>query len=138
MFLTPLLFHLPQATLAATIIVAVLSLVDFSILKKTWTYSRADFAAVSVTILATLLLGVEIGVTMGVALSVLIHLYRSSKPHMAVVGQVPGTEHFRNVLRHDVVTHDTILTLASTKACISPMRAIWKTASTTWSPSGRS
>jgi len=111
LFLTPLLYHLPQATLAATIIVAVLSLVDFSILKKTWTYSRADFAAVSVTILATLGLGVEIGVTMGVALSILIHLYRSSRPHMAVVGQVPGTEHYRNVLRHDVITHDTILTL---------------------------
>jgi SulP family sulfate permease len=67
LFLTPLLFFLPQATLAATIIVAVLSLVDFSILKKTWTYSKADFAAVSITILATLILGVEIGVTMGVA-----------------------------------------------------------------------
>ncbi len=111
LFLTPLLYHLPQATLAATIIVAVLSLVDFSILRKTWAYSRADFAAVSVTILATLGLGVEIGVTMGVALSVLIHLYRSSRPHMAVVGQVPGTEHYRNVLRHDVVTDDRILTL---------------------------
>jgi SulP family sulfate permease len=111
LFLTPLLYYLPQATLAATIIVAVLSLVDFSILKKTWTYSRADFAAVSITILATLGLGVEIGVTMGVALSVLIHLYRSSRPHMAVVGQVPGTEHYRNVLRHKVITQDTILTL---------------------------
>ena len=111
LFLTPLLYHLPKATLAATIIVAVLSLVDFSILKKTWAYSRADFAAVSVTILATLGLGVEIGVTLGVALSILIHLYRSSKPHMAIVGQVPGTEHYRNVLRHDVITHDDILTL---------------------------
>ncbi|QKV17590.1 SulP family inorganic anion transporter [Oricola thermophila] len=111
LFLTPLLYHLPQATLAATIIVAVLSLVDFSILKKTWIYSRPDFAAVTVTILATLFLGVEIGVTMGVALSILIHLYRSSKPHMAIVGQVPGTEHYRNVLRHDVITHEEILTL---------------------------
>ena len=111
LFLTPLLYYLPQATLAATIIVAVLSLVDFSILRKTWVYSRADFAAVSITILATLGIGVEIGVTMGVVLSVLIHLYRSSKPHMAVVGQVPGTEHYRNVLRHDVITQDTILTL---------------------------
>jgi len=111
LFLTPLLYFLPQATLAATIIVAVLSLVDFSILRKTWIYSRADFAAVSITILATLGIGVEIGVTMGVALSVLIHLYRSSRPHMAVVGQVPGTEHYRNVLRHDVITQDTILTL---------------------------
>jgi len=111
LFLTPLLYYLPQATLAATIIVAVLSLVDFSILKKTWAYSRADFAAVSATILATLLIGVEIGVTAGVALSILIHLYRSSKPHMAVVGQVPGTEHYRNVLRHEVITDNRILTV---------------------------
>ncbi|TCD11944.1 SulP family inorganic anion transporter [Oricola cellulosilytica] len=109
LFLTPLLYYLPQATLAATIIVAVLSLVDFSILRKTWTYSRADFAAVSATILATLGLGVEIGVTIGVALSVLIHLYRTSKPHMAVVGQVPGTEHYRNVRRHEVMTDENIL-----------------------------
>ena len=111
LLLTPLIFHLPQATLAATIIVAVLSLVDFSILKKTWTYSKPDFAAVSATILATLIFGVEVGVTAGVGLSILIHLYRSSRPHMAVVGRVPGTEHFRNVLRHKVETNDAILTL---------------------------
>lgn len=111
LLLTPLIYHLPQATLAATIIVAVLSLVDFSILKKTWVYSRADFAAVSVTILLTLGFGVEIGVTAGVVLSILIHLYKSSRPHMAVVGRVPGTEHFRNVKRHKVEIDDTILTL---------------------------
>lgn len=109
--LTPLIAYLPIATLAATIIVAVLSLVDFSILQKTWAYSRADFAAVAITILTTLLLGVEIGISAGVALSVLIHLYKSSKPHVAEVGQVPGTEHFRNVLRHKVITDDHILTL---------------------------
>ncbi len=97
LLLTPLLFYLPQATLAATIIVAVLSLVDFSILKHTWDYSKADFTAVAATILVTLTLGVEMGVSAGVGLSILIHLYRSSRPHMAVVGQVPGTEHFRNV-----------------------------------------
>jgi len=111
MLLTPLIFHLPKATLAATIIVAVLSLVDFSILKKTWTYSRADFAAVSATIVLTLVFGVEIGVTVGVVLSILIHLYKSSRPHMAVVGRVPGTEHFRNVKRHKVEIDNTVLTL---------------------------
>ncbi len=109
--LTPLLSFLPKATLAATIIVAVLSLVDFSILKRTWTYSKADFIAVTATILVTLGLGVELGVSTGVGLSVLIHLYKSSKPHMAVVGQVPGTEHFRNVLRHEVITDKEILSL---------------------------
>ena len=64
-----------------------------------------------VTILGTLIFGVEIGVSAGVLISIAIHLYKTSKPHMAVVGQVPGTEHFRNVLRHKVITQDTILTL---------------------------
>jgi SulP family sulfate permease len=111
LFLTPLLSFLPQATLAATIIVAVLSLVDLSILKKTWVYSKADFAAVVATILMTLGLGVEIGITAGVVLSILIHLYKTSRPHIAMVGQVPGTEHFRNVLRHDVETDPTVLSI---------------------------
>ncbi len=111
LMLTPLIYFLPKATLAATIIVAVLSLVDFSILKRSWAYSRADFAAVSATILLTLALGVEVGVSVGVLISILIHLYKSSRPHMAVVGQVPGTEHYRNVERHDVTLHEGILSV---------------------------
>ena len=111
LFLTPLIFHLPKATLAATIIVAVLSLVDFSILKKTWRHSKADFAAVAATMSITLLMGVELGVTAGVAVSILIHLYKTSRPHMAIVGQVPNTEHYRNVLRHHVITDPKILTI---------------------------
>ncbi|MGG7644998.1 SulP family inorganic anion transporter [Rhodovulum sp. YNF3179] len=104
MFLTPLLFFLPKATLAATIIVAVLSLIDLPALKRTWDYSRMDFAAMAATILVTLAFGVEMGIIAGVGLSIGLHLYRTSKPHVAVVGQVPGTEHFRNIDRHDVVT----------------------------------
>jgi SulP family sulfate permease len=111
LFLTPLIFHLPKATLAATIIVAVLSLVDFSVLKKTWRHSKLDFAAVAATMSITLLLGVELGVTAGVAISILIHLYKTSRPHIAIVGQVPGTEHYRNVLRHDVLIDPDILTI---------------------------
>ncbi|MCO4848333.1 MAG: sulfate permease [Yoonia sp.] len=111
LFLTPLIFHLPKATLAATIIVAVLSLVDFSILKKTWQYSKSDFAAVAVTMAMTLLVGVELGVTTGVAISILIHLFKTSRPHMAIVGQVPGTEHYRNVLRHKVIVDQSVLTI---------------------------
>jgi len=111
LFLTPLLFYLPKATLSATIIVAVLSLVDLSVLKHSWGYSRADFTAVAATILLTLLVGVEIGVMAGVGLSVLLYLYRSSRPHVAEVGQVPGTEHFRNTLRHKVITEPQIVTL---------------------------
>ncbi|MGJ8584775.1 MAG: SulP family inorganic anion transporter [Marinosulfonomonas sp.] len=111
LFLTPLLYFLPKATLSATIIVAVLSLVDLSILKRTWEYSKADFAAVAVTIVLTLGFGVELGVSAGVLLSILLYLYRTSRPHVAEVGLVPRTEHFRNILRHDVLTHPTLLTL---------------------------
>ncbi|MGH1329662.1 MAG: SulP family inorganic anion transporter [Paracoccaceae bacterium] len=103
-FLTPALFFLPKATLAATIIVAVLSLVDFSILKRTWAYNRADFAAVTATILLTLGFGVEMGVSAGVVLSIVLHLYTTSRPHVAEVGLVPGTQHFRNIHRHSVQT----------------------------------
>jgi SulP family sulfate permease len=109
--LTPLIFFLPNATLAATIIVAVLSLVDLGALKRTWSYSRSDFAAMLATILLTLVHGVELGIIAGVGLSILLYLYRTSKPHSAIVGRVPGTEHFRNIDRHQVETDRHILTL---------------------------
>lgn len=111
LFLTPLLTHLPQATLAATIIVAVLSLVDFSAVKRTFAYSKSDFTAMAATILITLFFGVEQGVVAGVGLSIALYLYRNSRPHMAIVGVVPGTEHFRNIDRHKVVTGERVLTL---------------------------
>ncbi len=111
LFLTPLLFYLPNATLSATIIVAVLSLVNLSALKHTWHYSRADGAAMAATILLTLIEGVEAGLLAGVGLSIFLHLYRTSKPHVAVVGQLPGTMNFRNVKRHTVVTSPEILSL---------------------------
>jgi len=109
--LTPLIYFLPQATLAATIIVAVLSLVDFSILRKTWAYSKADFVAVAATIAVTLVLGVEAGVSTGVALSIGLHLFKTSRPHVAEVGLVPNTQHFRNINRHDVETDERVLML---------------------------
>jgi SulP family sulfate permease len=102
---------LPQATLSATIIVAVLSLVDFNILKQTWHYSRSDFAATALTLVATLLYGVEIGLMAGVGASIVLFIFHTSRPHIAVVGQVPGTEHFRNMLRHDVICEPQILSL---------------------------
>ena len=111
LLLTPLLFFLPKATLAATIIVAVLSLVDFSILKKTWGYSRVDFTAVAATILLTLGFGVEVGVSAGVMLSIGLFLYKTSRPHVAEVGLVPGTQHFRNINRHEVETRPSLVTL---------------------------
>ncbi len=111
LFLTPALYYLPQATLSATIIVAVLSLVDLGILKRTWAYSKPDFAAVAATLLLTLLFGVETGLMVGVAVSLLLYLFRSSRPHVAVVGLVEGTEHFRNVERHAVRVSPRLLSL---------------------------
>ncbi|SHF93236.1 sulfate permease, SulP family [Marinomonas polaris DSM 16579] len=111
LLLTPMLYFLPKATLAATIIVAVTTLIDFSILKKTWQFSRSDFYAVLATIVITLLLGVEVGVASGVALSIALHLYRTSKPHVAEVGLIKDTEHFRNVKRYMVETSPELLCL---------------------------
>lgn len=111
LFLTPFLFFLPQAVLAATIIVAVLSLVDIQAIRTVWTYSKSDFIAMAATILMTLSFGVELGVLTGVGLSLFLHLYNTSKPHFAIVGQVPGTQHFRNIERHDVVTSTRVVTI---------------------------
>ncbi|MBU2885578.1 sulfate permease [Gilvimarinus agarilyticus] len=111
LFLTPALYFLPKATLAATIVVAVLSLVDLSILGRAWRFSRADFLAVASTIVITLLAGVEWGVSVGVLSSIGVYLIKASRPHLAVVGQVPGTEHYRNVERHQVITQPHVLSI---------------------------
>lgn len=111
LFLTPLLASLPVATLAATIIVAVLSLVDLKKPVEIWRYSRPDFAAMMATIVVTLLAGVEAGVIAGVGLSLALFLWRASRPHAAIVGRVPETEHFRNIKRHKVFTDPRVLTI---------------------------
>ena len=111
LFFTPALFWLPRVSLAAIIIVAVYGLIDFSVLKKAWVYSKADFAAVFITLVLTLLIGVEVGIGSGVLASVLIHLYKTSQPHVAVIGRVLGTEHFRSVDRHTVETFENQLSI---------------------------
>lgn len=111
LFLTPLIHFLPKATLAATIIVAVLSLVDTKSIVETWRYSRSDFISMAATIVITLLFGVELGIVAGVGLSLLLFLHRTSSPHSAIVGRVPGKEHFRNIERFEVEIDREILTL---------------------------
>lgn len=110
-FLTPLLFSLPVATLAATIIVAVLSLIDFKTPFRLWRYSKSDFSAHLATIAMTLLFGVEIGVIVGVSTGLMLYLWKASRPHAAIVGRVPGTEHYRNIERHEVITWPHILSI---------------------------
>ena len=111
LLLTDLLAFLPTATLAATIIVAVGTLIDLPAVKRTWQYSSSDGVAMVVTLLLTLLHSVEVGIISGVVLSLGLHLSRTSQPHSAVVGRVPGTEHFRNVKRHQVETDEHVAML---------------------------
>ncbi|MCB2078742.1 MAG: sulfate permease [Novosphingobium sp.] len=124
LFLTPLLTSLPIATLAATIIVAVLSLVDLKKPVETLRYAKGDFAAMMATILVTLAAGVEKGVIAGVGLSLALFVFRASRPHAAIVGRVPETEHFRNVKRHKVFTDPRVLTIRMDES-ITYLNARW-------------
>ena len=111
LFLTPLLTNLPHATLAATIIIAVLGLIDWHLPGMLWRYSKRDFLAYLLTVIVVLVAGVEAGIIAGVVFSILALLAAISKPHMAVVGQVPGTEHFRNEKRHKVTMVDGVVSV---------------------------
>ena len=110
-FFTPFLFFLPKATLAATIIVAVLSLIDIETIRRTWGYSKSDFTAMLGTIIGTLAMGVEIGIAIGVMASLALFLSRTARPHVAIVGRIPGSEHYRNVKRHQVETTPGLLSI---------------------------
>lgn len=110
-FFTPLLTNLPTATLAAIILLAVLPLIDISSLRQAWRYNKGDALTLVATFIAVLLLGVELGIVLGIALSIAILLKRTSQPHIAIIGRVGASEHFRNIERHDVSTHPDILIL---------------------------
>lgn len=108
---TGLFYHLPHAVLAATILVAVTSLIDTHTLRRAWRYDRGDALSLVATAAGVITLGVEAGIAVGVACSLAVLVWRSSHPHIAVVGRVPGTEHFRNVERHRVETVPGLLAL---------------------------
>ncbi len=107
--LTDWFYYLPHAVLAATIIVAVTSLIDLETLREAWHYDKADAVSLLATAAGVVLFGVEAGIVLGVALSLGTLVWRSSHPHIAVVGRVPGTEHFRNVERHAVDTEPGLI-----------------------------
>lgn len=109
LFFTGLLRDLPKAVLAAIIVVAVFQLIDFGSLRRSWAYDRGDGVAQAATILGVLVLGVEEGLIVGAALGAALFLYTTSRPHIAVVGRVPGTEHYRNIHRHLVETWPQLL-----------------------------
>jgi len=110
-FLTPVLRALPLAVLAALIIVACFSLLDFKSLWRTWVYSRADGITALATFLSVLLFGVQWGVLVGVVLAMALHIRSTLRPHMAIVGRFPGTEHYRDAERFNVETNEIVKTL---------------------------
>lgn len=102
---------LPLPALAATIIIAVIGMLDLTTPRQAWRYDRADAVAWLATFSGVLLLGVEEGVMLGVALSLGTVLWRASRPHIAVLGRLPGSEHFRNIERYAAETHPQIVLL---------------------------
>ena len=111
LFFTPLFYYLPQAALAAVILVAVLNLLDFDSLKHLWRADRADAWVLIITFVAVLLVGIEAGIVVGFVTSVVFYLWRTSRPHIAEVGRVGDTEHFRNIKRHEVQTYANVLAI---------------------------
>jgi len=109
LFFTPLFYYLPQTSLAAIILVAVGNLLDFPTLKRLWKYNKLDGITWCSTFIAVLITSVQQGIIIGVLISLILHLARTSKPHIAIVGRVENTEHFRNILRHPVTTSPHIL-----------------------------
>jgi sulfate permease, SulP family len=128
LFLTPLLFFLPSATLGATIFVAVLSMVNFKAVKISYAYSPSDAIAMALTIILTLTLGVIAGLMAGIGISLMMYLYRTSKPHIAVIGQIPGTQSFRNAERYaDVVTSPRIISMRIDESIYFPNARLLET-----------
>ncbi|MQY42574.1 sulfate permease [Epibacterium sp. SM1969] len=110
-FFTPMLYFLPKATLAAIIVVAVANLIDIRTLREAWAYNKADAVSLIATFFAVLSLGIELGIIAGAGLSIALYLWRTSRPHMAVVGRVGTSEHFRNIRRHEVKTDPHVLAI---------------------------
>lgn len=100
MFLTPLFHDMPKAALAAIILTAVLGLIDLVEPKRLYRIKRVDFGLLIFTFLMTLSVGIQWGIVLGVSASLLLFIVRTTQPHVAVLGQVPGTEAYLNIQRH--------------------------------------
>ncbi|WP_322494515.1 SulP family inorganic anion transporter [Chloroflexus sp.] len=104
LFFTPIFYYLPQAVLAATVIVAVIGLVDLREPQRIWRTNRGDAFTWLITFVAVLVLGIETGIFAGVASALVLYLWRTSRPHIAIVGRLGDSEVYRNVERHQVKT----------------------------------
>ncbi|MBJ7536607.1 SulP family inorganic anion transporter [Marinomonas transparens] len=111
LFLTPLFFYLPIAILAAIISISMMQLVNIEDFRHLWRFSKKEAILLLITFSVVMIEGMQTGLIVGVILSLLFFLWHTSHPHIAIVGRVPGTEHFRNVQRFTVETHPSILTV---------------------------
>jgi len=113
LFLTPLFYYLPIALLASIIMVSVFGLIDFEYPKTLWKFRKDEFVVLLLTFLITLFIGIKEGVLVGVLLSLLLMVYRTSKPHFAVLGKIRGTEYYKNIKRfgEEIEYRDDLLIL---------------------------
>ena len=108
LYFTSFFFFLPLTILAATIFVSIWKLVTFLPFFETWKYSKADGLAMWATFFGVTCIDISTGLVIGIILTFILLLWRISRPHIAVIGLVEGTQHFRNVSRYDVLTTETI------------------------------
>ncbi|TMM58040.1 sulfate permease [Maribacter algarum] len=111
LFLTPLFYYLPNAVLASIIMVSVFSLIDFAYAKNLWYNRKDEFVILLVTFLITLFIGIPQGILIGVLFSLLLMVYRTSNPHFAVLGNIEGSEYYKNINRFgdEVIIRDDLL-----------------------------
>jgi SulP family sulfate permease len=110
LFLTPLFYHLPKTVLAAIIIVAVFGLVNFKEAAFLWKANNLDFWLMLSTFIATLFLGIEYGIIIGVGLSLIILIFRTSRPYFTELGKVPDSDFYRNKNRFkEVIIEEDVL-----------------------------
>ncbi|WP_044618428.1 SulP family inorganic anion transporter [Gynuella sunshinyii] len=110
-FFTPLFYFIPKAILGSIIMLAVASLVDFQEIKHLWKVKKEDLGLLGLTFIATLTIGVKEGIFIGIGASLLWFVVKTTRPHYAVLGRLPGTRDYRNVLRHSVETDNGVLVL---------------------------
>jgi|TARA_B110000261_G_C13097919_1_gene363110 SulP family sulfate permease len=112
LFLTPLFYYLPKAILGSIIMVAVFGLIDFKYPVFLWKTKKQDFWMLLVSFVVTLTFGVKEGITAGVSISLIMLIYRTTQPHIAVLGRLKGTNDFRNVGRFEEIdVRDDVLVL---------------------------
>ncbi|WP_149277137.1 SulP family inorganic anion transporter [Pareuzebyella sediminis] len=99
LFLTPLFYYLPNAVLAAIVMVAVFGLIDTKYPRQLYRHRRDEFFLLLITFLMTLTVGIKEGILFGVLISLLLLVYRTSRPHMAILGRIKNTDYFKNVMR---------------------------------------